>query len=152
MMTAAAIDAGPTVSAPSGARLPDPSGEDMTWALADLAPVLAGVDVLSVAVHPDEVVAGGWDPVGYRVPFIALTVHVADAADAGMVATALGLPAMQLLDMDVDPNRSWGAWTGWLSDAGREDSEFVVSVRLIARLSANPETATGHDASAVTGV
>ncbi len=155
-MTAAELDAGVTVSAPVGARLPDPSGEDLTWALADLAPVLAGVDVLTLTVDSDRLVLGGWGPVGYGVPLIEMRVHLADAADAGMVATALGLAPMRLLDMDVDPDRSWGEWTGWLSDAGRQDSEFLVSVRLVARLSAtydaSPSVAAGGDVSAVTGV
>ena len=89
-----------------------PSGEDVAWVLADLAPSLGGAEVLTLRAGPELLRDSEFR---WAVDGLDVFAHFVDAADAARVAGMFGL-------VGVDGLRDgwvWRSWSGWDADASR---------------------------------
>jgi len=91
-----------------------PSGEDVAWVLADLAPALAGVRVLSVRASSEVLCDGDFR---WGLGGVVVELHVGDPAHAARVAATFGLDGPQ--EQQVGQTVFW-TWAGWMSEVGRE--------------------------------
>lgn len=90
-----------------------PSGEDVAWVLADLAPALGGAAVHTLQAGPEDLRDSEfrWCVVGVQV-----YAHFVDLADAARVAGMLGLVGV---DEPREDGWVWRSWSGWDADASR---------------------------------
>ncbi len=91
-----------------------PSGEDVAWVLADLAPALAGVRLLRMRASSEVLSDGDFR---WGLGAVVVELHVSDPAHAARIAATFGLdgPGEQQVGQTV-----FRTWAGWMSEVGRE--------------------------------